>query len=82
MNLNASPEEKEADASGSSNVFETIARIVRWVAVAMIVGGAFVSSDSLYPVLPTAYTTVLAGGAVVLAASLFFQIEGIKHSGH
>lgn len=81
MNMNASPEEKEADSPGSNNVFETIARIVRWVAVAMIVGGAFVSSDSLYPVLPTAYTTVLAGGAVVLAASLFFQIEGIKHSG-
>lgn len=78
MALNTSQNEKGTDTANNSAVFDVIARIIRWLGIAMIIGGAFISSDSFYPLLPTSYTTVLAGGAVVLAVSLFFQIEGIK----
>jgi len=78
MSRNVLTQTSDSKDRETTNVFAVIARIFRWVAVAMIVGGAAISRESLYPLLPSSYTMVLAGGATVLAASVYFQVEALR----
>lgn len=62
----------------STGVVEALAAITRWVGIAVVIFGGLLAEGSTTPVLPVEYSTVLAAGAVILAASAILEVRALR----
>lgn len=67
-----------ADSESLAKYLSRIGTGTQVLALAIILIGGVVAADGIYPVVSASYTMILAAGALVFAASSYFEVMALK----
>lgn len=69
---------QHTDSESLAKYLSRIGTGTQVLALAIILIGGMVAADGVYPVVSASYTMILAAGALVFAASSYFEVKALE----